>query len=247
MPRYAPSYADAVSDVSAADRVTYLKRVMLWTLGGLSFTALVGLATTALLYGALAAGVTAVFSPMVSGIAILACFGIAHWLAPSLVFGGQKVLGFFVATFFEGISFGWLLLSAIAMGMQEGNPFGLVSMALLLTAATGAGMTAYVWSGPREFRLLGAALSAITPALLLLMVASFVLPMVAPGLLGGPLGLGLTALFVLISAAGLLWQINSVLHHLHTDQHIEGAYLITMGVLVLYWNILTLLMRLNRD
>ena len=36
------------------------------------------------------------------------------------------------------------------------------------------------------------------------------------------------------------------MHKLNTQQHIEGAYMITMGILILFWNILSLLMRLNR-
>lgn len=246
-----PSYADVagrpLQSVDAADRVTYLKRVMLWTAGGLSFTALVGLATTAALYVAAVAGLGFLFSPMISGACILACFGIAHLVAPRFVFGEQKVLGLFMACFFEGISFGWLLLSAFSMGMESGNPFGLAGTALVLTAATSIGLTGYVWSNPREYRLLGAALAAIMPAMLLLMVGSFAASSFMPGLMGGPFGVGLTAFFVVISAAGLLYQVNRVLHKLRTDMHIEGSYLITMGVLVLYWNILSLLMSLSRD
>lgn len=246
-----PSYADVagrpLQSAGAAARITYLKRVMLWTAGGLSFTALVGLATTAALYVAAAAGVTFLFSPWVSFGCIMACFGIAHWVAPSLVFGEQKVLGFFIACLFEGISFGWLLLAAFSMGIQAGNPFGLAGTALALTAATAIGLTGYVWSSPREFKLLGAALATLMPAMLLLMVGSFAASMFMPGLMGGVVGIGITALFVVISAAGLLYQVNTVLHKLRTDMHIEGSYLITMGVLVLYWNILTLLMSLSRD
>lgn len=248
MPSYAEHAGRPLGNASAADRITYLKRVMLWTAGGLSFTALVGLATTAALYFALASGATFLFSPWVSFGCIMACFGIAHWVAPSMVFGSQKMLGFGIACLFEGISFGWLLLSAFGMSMaQTGNPFGLAGMALALTAATGIGLTAYVWSSPKEFRLLGAALATVGPAMLLLMVGSFAASMIFPGVMGGPIGIGISAIFVAISAAGLLYQVNSVLHRLHTEMHIEGAYLITMGVLVLYWNILTLLMSLSRD
>ncbi|MEL6347903.1 MAG: Bax inhibitor-1 family protein, partial [Myxococcota bacterium] len=146
-----------------------------------------------------------------------------------------------MACFFEGISFGWLLLSAVLIGAQTGNPFGLIGSALVLTALTGVGLTAYVWSGPKEFKMLGAVLSTLSLPMLVLMVVSFAVP----SLFGGVLGIGLTALFVVISAAGLLYQINVVLHQLGTEQHIEGSYLITLGILVLYWNILSLLMRLS--
>ena len=44
----------------------------------------------------------------------------------------------------------------------------------------------------------------------------------------------------------MLYQINVVMHQLDTRQHSEGAYMITMGILILIWNILYLLMRLNR-
>ena len=47
---------------------------------------------------------------------------------------------------------------------------------------------------------------------------------------------------------GLLYNLNQVMHTLSTDQHIGGAYTITMGLLVLFWNLLVLLMRLqSRD
>ena len=67
-----------------------------------------------------------------------------------------------------------------------------------------------------------------------------------PGLLGGTGGIVVSSIFVLVSAAGLLYQINRVLHHYTTDMHMEGAYTITIGVVVLFWNILSLLMRLRR-
>ena len=224
-------------------RVTYLKRVMLWTTGGLTIAAIVGSISAVALYIAAAAGLTFVLSPAVSLIGIMGSFAIAQWVAPKLVFGEHKLLGFLLGTVFEGISFGWLLLAAVMTGLQTGEPFGLIGAALVLTGLTGAGLTAYVWTNPREFKLLGAALSALFVPMLLLMGVSFVFP----SLFGGVLGIGLSALFVVISAGGLLYQINSVLHNLRTDMHIEGSYLITMGVLILYWNILTLLMSLSRD
>lgn len=232
----------ALRNAPAEARVTYLKRVMLWTTGGLTIAAIIGSISAVVLYLAAAAGLP-VLTPMFSLIGIMGSFAIAQWIAPKMVFGDQKVLGFLLGTVFEGISFGWLLLAAVMQGMSSGEPFNLIGSALVLTGMTGAGLTAYVWSNPREFKLLGAALSALFVPMLILMGVSFVFP----SFFGGALGTGLAGLFVLISAGGLLYQINTVLHKLRTDMHIEGSYLITMGVLVLYWNILTLLMRLNRD
>ncbi len=236
-------YARPLIHATPSDRVTYLQRVLLWTTGGLTIAAGSGIASAVVLYVLAAAGVTFLVSGFFPLVVILGCFGVAHYLCPRLVFGDAKVLGFGLASTLQGIAMGFLLLQAFLMGAAAGNPLGLVVNALLLTGLTGAGMVAYVMTKPREFKMIGAGLSALGLPMLILMGASIVFP----GLFGGPIGLLISVAFVVISAAGLLYQVNVVLHRLSTDQHIEGSYLITMGVLILYWNILSLLMTLNRD
>jgi len=221
--------------------VEYLQRVLLWTSVGLFVSGVTGAASAFGLSVALSLGMTFLFNQWVSLAIIFGAYGVAHFVAPKMVFGGQKVLGFGVGAVFQGISMGYLLLYAVMMGTAAGSPFGLVGTALGLTAMTGVGLTAYVWTGPKEFGWLGAGLSALFLPMVILMGVSFVFP----SLIGGVFGIGLSGLFVLISVGGLLYQVNQVMYQLNTRQHIEGAYLITMGVLVLFWNILTLLMRLS--
>jgi FtsH-binding integral membrane protein len=189
-----------------------------------------------------AAGITIFLNQWVSLAIILGSYGIAQWVAPKMVFGEQKVLGFGIGAVFEGIAMGYLLLAAMTMGAAQGNPLGLVTLALMMTGLTGLGMTAYVWTSPREFSFIGAALSALSLPMLILMGVGLVFP----ALFGGVFGILISGLFVVISAAGLLYQVNQVFHKLDTRQHIEGAFLIMMGLLVLFWNILVLLMKLNR-
>jgi FtsH-binding integral membrane protein len=62
----------------------------------------------------------------------------------------------------------------------------------------------------------------------------------------GVLGLVISLVFVVVSAGGLLYRLNHVVHELDTDQHIEGAYEITMGILILFWNLLSLLNKFRR-
>ena len=236
------TYAHPLARASAADRVEYLQRVLMWTTGGLFVSGITGAATALGLSIALSLNITFLFNQWVSLAIIFGSYGIAHYLAPRMVFGNAKVLGFGVGAVFQGISMGYLLLSAVAIGAQMGSPFGMVGTALGLTAMTGLGLTAYVWTGPKNFGWLGAGLSALFLPMMLLMAVSFVFP----GFIGGPLGIAVSGLFVLISVGGLLYQINVVMHKLNTQQHIEGAYMITMGILILFWNILSLLMRLNR-
>ncbi len=231
-----------LATADAGTRVEYLQKVLLWTTGGLLIAGVVGALTALALGMALSAGITFPMSRVGMLVGILGSYAVAHFVARGMVFGRAKVAGFLLGSTFEGISMGWLLLTAVLLGTQSGDPFGLIGLALGLTFLTAGGMTAYVWTKPREFKLLGAALSALFIPMLILMGVGFVFP----GLFGGPVGLLVAVAFVAISAGGLLYQINAVVHRLHTHQHIEGAYLVTMAVLILFWNVLSLLMRLNR-
>ena len=238
----AHSHSTPVSMAQPSDRVEYLKKVMAWTVSGLFFAGLTGVAMAALLLS-LPAGHILLHHYVSLGI-ILGSFAIAQYVAPSMVFGDNKVAGFVMANVAQGVAMGYLLSTAVLVSLgQTGSAFSLVGTALTMTALTGGGILAYIMSGPKDFSILGGALSALGLPMLILMGVSFVMP----SLFGGTLGIILCGVFVVISAAGLLYQTNAVVHKLRTDQHIEGSYLISMGILVLFWNILTLLMSLSRD
>ncbi len=232
---YASSHPSSLANAMPEQRVDYLKKVLILTVFGLGVSAVVSL-ISALVVG---------FVPLLQGrlaslVIIMGAFFAAQSGCSRLVFGGQRLLGFVLATVFQGIAMGYLLLMAVTIGIGLGSPFVLVFEAMALVGLAAAGMTAYLWTTPREFSMLRAGLAALSLPMLVLMVVSFVFP------IGGVMGIALTGLFVVVSAGGLLYQINTVLHRLRSSQTVEGAYLITMGVLVLYWNVLTLLMRLRR-
>ena len=221
-------------------RIDYLKRVGVLTLLGLIVSAVTGFLSA----GAVAM-VPLLQTQVASLVVILGSYAVANFVARGLVFSGSsmKWVGFGMGAVFQGIAMGYLLLAAILMSSAStGQPFALIGQALVATALTSVGMLAYLWTKPRELSMIKAGLSMLFLPMLLLMGISFVFP----ALFGGPLGLVLSMVFVVVSAAGLLYQINVVLRELRTDMHVEGAYLITMGILILYWNILTLLMRLQR-
>jgi FtsH-binding integral membrane protein len=123
-----------------------------------------------------------------------------------------------------------------------GNPLVLIGMALVLTVVAGLGITTYVLAEPREFSLLRAGLGAVFLPMLVLMAVTFAFP----NAIGGTLGIVVAAIFVLISAAALLYQVNAVVHKFTTGMHVEGGYVIAIGVIVLFWNLLSLLMRMRR-
>jgi FtsH-binding integral membrane protein len=233
-----PSMSVPVARASEADRLTFLRRTLAWTAGGVGIASATGVATAIGL--AVMPGMVSGYMPM---ILILGMWAITNYVARPMVFGGAKVAGFVLGTAAQGVAMGFLLLvAAIVSASAIGNPLALIGLAMGLTFFTGLGMTAYVFTIRRDFSLIGAGLSALFIPMLILMAVSFAFP----AWFGGGLGIVLAGVFVLISAAGLLYQLNQVIHDFRTDMHVEGAYTIAIGILVLFWNILSLLMRLTR-
>lgn len=228
-----------VAHAPADVRLAYLRRVLgltfvgLMLAGGAGIATAIGLAATG---GALLSG----FFPMVI---ILGSWGVANYVARPMVFGANKMAGFVLGSVAQGIAMGFILLAAVLVSAGAlGNPFTLIGLALGLTGFSGLGMAAYVWTARKDFSMIGAGLSALSIPMLILMGVSFAFP----GLLGGTAGVVVSGLFVVVSAGGLLYQLNQVVHDYDTDMHVEGAYTVTLGLLVLFWNVLSLLMRLTR-
>jgi FtsH-binding integral membrane protein len=233
-----PSMSVPVSRASASERSAYLQKTLGLTVAGLGIASVTGIGTA---FGlAMMPGMLTGYVPMV---AILGMWAISNFVAQPMVFRGPKAVGFVLGTAAQGVAMGFLLLvAAYASAAALGNPFTLIALAMGLTGFTGLGMAAYVWTSKKDFSLIGAGLSAMSIPMLILMAVSFAFP----SFIGGTLGIVMSAVFVLISAAGLVYQLNKVIHEYDTSMHIEGAYTISMGLLVLFWNILSLLMRLTR-
>lgn len=232
------SFETVVAQASVAERGSYLRRVLSLTLLGLGISGITSIASATVL--ATTPQLLSGYFPM---ILILGCWAVTNFVAQPMVFGQAKWPGFILGTAAQGVAMGFLLLVAMLVsGASFGNPFLLIGLAAGLTFFSALGMAAYTWTAPREFSLIGAGLSALSIPMLIVMAVSFAFP----AMFGGPLGLVLSGVFVLISAGALLFQLNSVIHRYTPSMHMEGAYTITLGILVLFWNILSLLMRLNR-
>jgi FtsH-binding integral membrane protein len=228
-----------VASAPAATRSAYLRRV-----AGLSFLGLLLVAAAgvgSMLFLATHLGLLRGAS---ASLIILGCWAITNFVAQPMVFGGNsKALGFVLGSVTQGIALGFLLLVAVMFSRQTfGNPFMFIGVAIVLTTVAGIGLTLYAATEKREFSVLRAALAAMSIPMLVLMALSFAFP----GWFGGGLGIVMSAVFVVVSAAGLTYQLNRVVHHFTTGMAIEGGYVIAIGVTVLFWNILSLVMRLNR-
>lgn len=227
------SSAAAISG-PASERIAFLRKVGVWTFAGLASAALLGVLSTKLVVPSVAS-----FGNIGVLVFFFGTFALAHWVARGMVYGSMKVPGFILAIVGEGVSLGLILFATLAnFGMAGG--IGLIAQCMMITAASAGGMLLYVWFNKSEFSWLKAGLAMVSLPLIFAMVFFAVWPV------QGVLGLVISVVFVIVSAGGLLYRLNHVVHELDTNQHIEGAYEITMGILILFWNLLSLLNRLKR-
>lgn len=227
-----------VAAVDADARRAYLRTVLGISCLGLFIAGAVGIVSMVTI--ALNPVVLRGWGPM---LIILGCWAVTNFVAQPMVFGGRKWLGFVLGTATQGVALGFLLLVAVAISRQDfGNPLVLIGMAIVLTVVAGIGITSYALVERREFTMLRAALGAVFLPMLVLMGVTFAFP----NAIGGTAGIVLAAIFVVVSAAALLYRVNAVVHNFTTEMTVEGGYLIAIGVIVLFWNILSLLLRLRR-
>lgn len=234
-------HGTAVIDAAGAERAAYLRQVLLVTFLGLGWSSFLAVATAAVL--AMVGGL--LVNNMVFLVLFFGGWAVINFVARPMVYGGgaMKWPGFALGTGVQGVLMGYLLLVATAVSAQAfGNPFLIVGLAAGITFFAGLGMAAFAFTQRRDFSMLGAGLSALALPMLLVMGVGVAFP----SLFAGGLGLVVSFAFVAVSVGGLLYNLNKVIHDFNTDQHVEGAYTVTIGLLVLFWNIVSLLMRLSR-
>lgn len=233
-------YAPPVIESPVEERVSYLRKV-----GALTF---VGVGTSVAV-GTASAFVFAMFPVLMSGwfpmLIAFGCFGAAHYGAQAIVVNSEsqamKLVGFFGGTVFQGIAMGMILLVAAAIGADVfGNPLAIPLQAFGIVGAAAFAMMAWLMTGPRNLSWIRGAMAVLWLPMLVAMVLTWAMP------IGGLLGIGLSLVFVVVSGMSLLYQLDVVTNKMSTHQHVEGAYFITMSLLVLLWNVIVLLSRLNR-
>ncbi len=225
----APTYEAATGARSA-----FLRAVAAWTLGGLALTAVVSVLSMLFVVPVVFEGGKWAVLGVVYG-----SFLLSQTVARKLVYGGAKVAGFVLGTTLQGLSLGFLLAITLMMtNAQDG--LGVIGYALTMTLLATLAMLVYVSMEKREFSLIRAGVSMLFVPMLVLMGLQLVFP------IGGTLGIVIGAVFLLVSVAGMLWKLNFVVHQMETTMPLEGGYEITLGVIVLFWNLLSLMNRFRR-
>jgi FtsH-binding integral membrane protein len=236
---YANPYSVPASRAPVEERVSFLRRVGLLTLGGLMIATVSGALSMMALIAIPALANTWVMFIIVMG----SMFG-AQAIGSSLVSSEDRATqlgGFVLGTALEGVAFGYLFLAATLMSMSlYENPFVFLGQGFALVGLTVLGMVAYLLTGPKNLSMIGGALATLSLPMLALMVLSFVFP------IGGVFGILISAGFVALSAGGLLYNLNSVMHQVSTRHGVQAAYFVTLGILTLFWNVVVLLMKLQR-
>lgn len=226
-------------EAPVSDRVAFLRRV-----GGMTFLGLMISVATALASMTALLVIPALTQGWVPLIVMLGSVYGAQMLGGSMVRSEEaatRLVGFVLGTGLMGVGLGYLLLFAALLSAEvHGNPLMLVGQAGSLVALTVVGMVGYLLTGPRNLSMVGGALSVMFLPMLGLMVLGIFLPF------GGVFGILISAGFVVMSAGGLLFNLNQVIHRMSTDQVVSASFHLTIGVLVLFWNVVTLLMRLQR-
>jgi FtsH-binding integral membrane protein len=220
---------------SVVDRSAFLKKVGAFTFLGLLVASITGVLSMFFV-------APLVFEMGSYGVlgAMFGSFFLAHYGARAIVYRTEaKVAGFLFGSVCEGFSMGFLLLlTLLNFGGVEG--VRLILECLTLTTASALGMLLYTMTAKHELSLVRAGLATFGVPLLFVMVFSVLFPI--PGALGIVVGIA----FVLFSGAALLYKLNRVVYAFPDGAHVEGAYELTMSLLVLFWNILSLLNRARR-
>lgn len=225
---YPPAFVAPVEERSA-----FLRRVALWTFGGLLITTLATLFSMVAIVPAVLKGGTWAILAVVYG-----SFLGSQTLARGMVYGNAKVPGYLLGCSLQGVALGFLLRITLAMsGVAEG--LRTIGYALALTMLASLTMLAYVSIQKRQFSMLSAGLSMAFIPMLILMGLQIVFP------IGGTFGLIIAAVFLLVSVATMLWKLNYVLHELPTTRAAEGGYELSLSIVILFWNLLSLMNRLR--
>lgn len=241
MSAYAESMSYGVMTPVAAPpnvRTEFLKKVAVKVLGSLAITAVASV----------------VWMAAIATVQVLT----QQWIALGIMLGGiygaqfignrmtaspdatTRIAGFVAGSVMQGMALAYILGAAALMSASVlGSPLTLIGQAGGLVFLTVLGMVAYLWSGPEDLSLLRSALSVLFLPMLGLMAIGFFFPV------GGTLGLVFAAFFVVVSAGALLYSLNTVMHRMSVHESTAGAFYISTSIVVLFWNVLSLLMRLT--
>lgn len=178
-----------------------------------------------------------VFSSRYVWLMILGGIMVAGWLARSIIAGAKTRsmqyagLGIYVVA--EALIFVPLLYIAISLSSSNVLP-----TAALITGTLFTGLSAVVLTTRKDFSFLGG----------ILKVGGFVaLGLIVAGVIFGfNLGLAFSGGMVLLAAGAILYDTSKIIHSYDTDSYVAASLELFASVMLLFWYILQIVMRLSR-
>ncbi|MBN1761291.1 MAG: US12 family protein [Chitinispirillaceae bacterium] len=172
-----------------------------------------------------------------SWLMILGGFMVASWLARSIIAGAKtrsmQYAGLGVYVVAEAIIFIPLLYIAVNFSSPD-----VIPTAALITGGLFTGLSAYAITTRKDFSFLGGILT----------VGGFVAIglIVAGTIFGFNLGLAFSGGMVLLAAGSILYDTSKIVRDYNTDDYVSASLQLFASVLLLFWYVLRIVMRLSR-
>ncbi len=174
-----------------------------------------------------------------SWLMVLGGFMLVSWVAEKWATGstslGMQYAGLALYTVAEALIF----LPLIMMAMMMTGDGSLLTQAGLITLAMVLGITAVAFTTKKDFSFLGGFLKIGGFVALGLIAASFFLPI--------SLGLWFSAAMVVFASVCILYNTSNLIHRYNTTQYVAASLSLFASVALLFWYVLSILMRLGRD
>jgi FtsH-binding integral membrane protein len=179
-----------------------------------------------------------VFGSRYSWLLILGGFMVAGWLARALIAGAKtrpmQYVGLGIYIVAEAVIFLPILTLAIYFSSPKVLP-----NAALITAMLFAGLTVYAMTTRKDFSFLGGILT----------IGGFVaLGFIVAGVLFGfDLGLFFSGAMVLLATGAILYDTSRIVRDYNTDAYVGASLQLFASVMLLFWYVLQIVMRLSDD
>jgi FtsH-binding integral membrane protein len=226
----------SAADAIPAERAAFIRRTYAHVAGAI--LAFIGLEAALLsipgientVFGLLS---TSRWSWLVVLLAFVGVSRLAAYWAQSQTSVGTQYLGLGLYVLAEAVIFLPLMIIAIKLGPQLGEP-NIVPKAALITLGVFAGLTMTVFITKKDFSFLGPILSVCFWVALAMIVAGIIF--------GFSLGLFFVVAMIAVMAGCILYQTSAVLHQYPTDMHVAAALMLFASIALLFWYVLQLLL-----
>lgn len=232
-----PYSVGMISDSPESERAAFIRKTY-WHLAAAIalFAALEGLFIS---MGLGTAALTLLGTSRYSWLLVMGAFMFVSWLANNWATNGSsqglQYAGLVLYTVAEAVIF----LPMIVLAMALTGDAGLVLQAGLITAAMVIGISTIALTTKKDFSFLGGILKIGGFVVIGLIVASFILPI--------SLGLWFSAAMVIFASASILYNTSNLIHRYQPGQHVAASLSLFASVALLFWYLLSMLMKLNRN